>query len=92
VKAGKTFSFYLSATKGTAKTAASLDGLLTKVVLSSTSKGYCSLTPIIKSKKIAGYTVKGLKVNATRCVVTITMTGNSLFNSYKKVVKVNVTK
>jgi hypothetical protein len=92
VKAGKTFSIALNATKGTAKTAANLDGLVTKVVLASSSKGFCSITPVIKSKKIAGYTVKGLKVNATKCAVTITITGNTLFNSLTKTVKVNVTK
>ena len=92
VKAGKTFSIALHATKGTAKTAANLDGLVTKVVLASSSKGYCSITPVIKSKKIAGYTVKGLKVNATKCSVTITITGNTLFNTLTKTVKVNVTK
>jgi hypothetical protein len=92
VKAGKTFTFYLHSTKGTAKTAANLDGLLTKVVLASSSKGYCSITPVLKSKKIAGYTVKGLKVNATKCAVTITVTGNTLFNTLTKTVKVNVTK
>jgi hypothetical protein len=92
VKAGKTFSIALHATKGTAKTAANLDGLVTKVVLASSSKGFCSITPVIKSKKIAGYTVKGLKVNATKCAVTITITGNTLFNTLTKTVKVNVTK
>lgn len=92
VKAGKTFAIALHATKGTAKTAANLDGLVTKVVLASSSKGYCSITPVIKSKKIAGYTVKGLKVNATKCAVTITITGNTLFNTLTKTVKVNVTK
>lgn len=92
VKAGKTFSISLNATKGTAKTAANLDGLVTKVVLASSSKGFCSITPVIKSKKIAGYTVKGLKVNATKCAVTITITGNALFNTLTKTVKVNVTK
>jgi hypothetical protein len=92
VKAGKTFSIALHATKGTAKTAANLDGLVTKVVLASSSKGYCSITPVIKSKKIAGYTVKGLKVNATKCAVTITITGNATFNTLTKTVKVNVTK
>ncbi len=92
VKAGKTFSIALHATKGTAKTAANLDGLVTKVVLASSSKGFCSITPVIKSKKIAGYTVKGLKVNATKCAVTITITGNATFNTLTKTVKVNVTK
>jgi len=92
VKVGKTFAIALHATKGTAKTAANLDGLVTKVVLASSSKGFCSITPVIKSKKIAGYTVKGLKVNATKCAVTITITGNALFNSLTKTVKVNVTK
>jgi hypothetical protein len=92
VKVGKTFAIALHATKGTAKTAANLDGLVAKVVLASSSKGYCSITPVIKSKKIAGYTVKGLKVNATKCAVTITVTGNTLFNTLTKTVKVNVTK
>ena len=92
VKVGKTFAITFHSTKGTSKAPASLDGLATKVSLATTSKGYCSLTPIIKSKKITGYTVKGLKVNSTRCVVTVSITGNTLFNSYKKVVKVNVTK
>jgi hypothetical protein len=92
VKAGKTFAITLHSTKGTSKTAANLDGLVTKVALASSSKGFCSITPVIKSKKIAGYTVKGLKVNATKCAVTITITGNTLFNSLTKTVKVNVTK
>lgn len=92
VKAGKTFNIALHSTKGTSKTAANLDGLVTKVALTAASKGYCSLTPIVKSKKITGYTVKGLKVHAAKCAVTLTITGNASFNSVTKTVKVNVTK
>jgi hypothetical protein len=92
VKAGKTFTIALHSTKGTAKTAANLDGLVTKVALTAASKGYCSLTPVIKSKKITGYTVKGLKVHAAKCTVTLSVTGNASYNSLTKTVRVNVTK
>lgn len=92
VKAGKTLTIALHATKGTSKTAANADGLVTKVALTAASKGYCSLTPVIKSKKITGYTVKGLKVHAAKCAVTLTVTGNASFNSVTKTIKVAVTK
>lgn len=92
VKAGKFLTIALHATKGTSKTAANADGLVTKVALTSASKGYCSLTPVIKSKKITGYTVKGLKVHAAKCAVTVTVTGNASFNSVTKTYKVAVTK
>ncbi len=92
VKAGKTLTIALHATKGTSKTAANADGLVTKVALTAASKGYCSLTPVIKSKKITGYTVKGLKVHAAKCAVTLTVTGNASFNSVTKTFKVAVTK
>ncbi len=92
VKAGKFLTIALHATKGTAKTAANADGLVTKVALTAASKGYCSLTPVIKSKKITGYTVKGLKVHAAKCAVTLTVTGNASFNSVTKTIKVAVTK
>jgi hypothetical protein len=92
VKAGKTFTIALHSTKGTAKTAANLDGLVTKVALTAASKGYCSLTPVIKSKKITGYTVKGLKVHAAKCTVALSVTGNASYNSLTKTVRVNVTK
>ena len=91
VKAGKFLTIAMHATKGTATTAANLDGLVTKVALTAASKGYCSLTPVIKSKKITGYTVKGLKVHAAKCAVTLTVTGNASFNSVTKTFKVAVT-
>jgi hypothetical protein len=60
------------------------------VAISSASKKYCSITKVIKSKKITGYSVKGLK--AGKCSVVVTITGTSAFNSLTKTVSVTVSK
>jgi hypothetical protein len=92
VKAGKIVTIALSATGGSATAGANSNGLATTVVLASGAKGFCSVTSVKKGGKVTGYAVKGLKVNATKCAVTINIAGNNLFNSLTKTVKINVTK
>jgi hypothetical protein len=92
VKKGKAITIALSPTAGTATTGANANGLATKVALAAGAKGFCSVTAVKKAGKITGYTVKGLKVNATKCALTITITGNDLYTALTKTVKVKVTK
>jgi len=82
VKKGKTFVISLHATKGTSTKGANSDGLPTVVAVSSASKKFCSATKIVKSGKITGYTIKGLK--AGNCSVVVTITGSSAFNALTK--------
>jgi hypothetical protein len=89
-KVGKTFTVALHATKGTAAKGANADGLATVVSVAPASKAVCSVTKVIKSKKITGYTVKGLK--AGKCSVVVTITGSATFNALTKTVAVTVTK
>ncbi|MCX8529204.1 MAG: hypothetical protein ORN27_03950 [Rhodoluna sp.] len=89
-KVGKTFTVALSATKGTAAKGANVDGLPTVVSVAPATKAFCSVAKVIKSKKITGYTVKGLK--AGKCSVVVTITGNATYNALTKTVAVTVTK
>lgn len=90
LKIGKTITIALHATKGTATKGANADGLATVVTAAPASKAFCSVTKVIKSKKITGYTVKGLK--AGKCSVVVTITGNATFNSLTKTTVVTVAK
>jgi len=90
LKVSKTLTVALHATKGTASKGANSDGLATVVTVASASKSLCSVAKVIKSKKITGYTVKGLK--AGKCSVVVTITGSSTFNALTKTVAVTVTK
>ena len=88
VKKGKTFLISLDATKGTSTKGANSDGLPTVVTVATASKTKCSVTKVVKSGKITGYTVKGLK--AGNCSVVVTITGNTAFNSLTKTTVVKV--
>jgi len=90
VKKGKKFTVALSATKGTSAKGANADGLATVVTVSAASKKICSVTKIVnkKSKKITGYTIKGLK--AGKCTVVVSITGNSKFKTKSKTTPVAV--
>ena len=88
VNKGKTFVISLHATKGTSTKGANSDGLPTVVAVSSASKKFCSATKIVKSGKITGYTIKGLK--AGNCSVVVTITGSSAFNALTKTTVVKV--
>ena len=88
VKKGKTFVISLHATKGTSTKGANSDGLPTVVTVATASKTKCSVTKVVKSGKITGYTVKGLK--AGNCSVVVTITGNTAFNSLTKTTVVKV--
>jgi hypothetical protein len=90
VKKGKKFTIALSATKGTSAKGANADGLATVVTVSAASKKICSVTKIVnkKSKKITGYTIKGLK--AGTCTVVVSITGNSKFKTKSKTTPVAV--
>jgi len=88
VNKGKTFVISLHATKGTSTKGANSDGLPTVVAVSSASKKFCSATKIVKSGKITGYTIKGLK--AGNCSVVVTITGSSAFDALTKTTVVKV--
>jgi hypothetical protein len=92
VKAKKSVTVKLHASKGTSAKGANSDGLATVVSVASSSKKICSVAKVVnkKTKKITGYTVKGLK--AGKCSVVVTITGNSAFNSLKKTMVVTVKK
>lgn len=90
LKIGKTLTVALHATKGTATKGANADGLATVVTVAASSKAICSVAKVIKSKKITGYTVKGLK--AGKCSVVVTITGSSTFNALTKTTVVAVAK
>jgi hypothetical protein len=90
VKIGKTFIVALHASKGTASKGANADLLPTVVSVASSSKAFCSATKIVKSGKITGYTIKGLK--AGKCSVVVTITGSSTFNASTKTTVVTVSK
>jgi hypothetical protein len=90
VKVGKTFTISLHASKGTASKGANSDGLPAVVSVASASKAFCSVTKVVKSKKITGYTVKGLK--AGRCSVVVAISGSSTFNASTKTTVVTVSK
>ena len=90
VKIGKTFIVALHATRGTAAKGANADLLPTVVSVASSSKAFCSATKIVKSGKITGYTIKGLK--AGKCSVVVTITGSSTFNASTKTTVVTVSK
>lgn len=90
VKIAKTFTVALHATKGTSAKGANSDGLPTVVSIATASKAFCSATKIVKSGKITGYTIKGLK--AGKCSVVVTITGSSTFNALTKTTVVTVSK
>lgn len=90
LKIGKTLTVALHATKGTASKGANADGLPAVVTVAASSKAICSVAKVIKSKKITGYTVKGLK--AGKCSVVVTITGSSTFNALTKTTVVAVAK
>ena len=90
LKIGKTLTVALHATKGTASKGANADGLPAVVTVAAASKAICSVAKVIKSKKITGYTVKGLK--AGKCSVVVTITGSSTFNALTKTTVVTVAK
>lgn len=90
VKVGKTFTISLHSSKGTASKGANSDGLAAVVSVASASKAFCSVTKIVKSKKITGYTVKGLK--AGKCSVVVAISGSSTFNASSKTTVVTVSK
>ena len=92
LKKGATLKIALSAIGATSTKGANANGLATTVTLAATAKGVCSLTAMKTSGKITSYTVKGLAVNATKCAVTINITGNNLFNSLVKKIVINITK
>jgi hypothetical protein len=90
VKVGRTFTIALHTSKGTATKGANADGLATVVSVATASKAFCSATKIVKSGKITGYTIKGLK--AGKCSVVVTITGSSTFNALTKTTVVTVSK
>ena len=90
LKIGKTLTVALHATKGTASKGANADGLPAVVTVAAASKAICSVAKVIKSKKITGYTVKGLK--AGKCSVVVTITGSATFNALTKTTVVTVSK
>ena len=90
LKIGKTLTVALHATKGTASKGANADGLPAVVTVAAASKAICSVAKVIKSKKITGYTVKGLK--AGKCSVVVTITGSATFNALTKTTVVTVAK
>ena len=90
LKIGKSATVVLHATKGTASKGANADGLPTVVSVAAASKALCSVTKTVKSGKINGYTIKGLK--AGKCSVVVTITGNATYNSLTKTIVVTVSK
>jgi hypothetical protein len=90
LKAGKSFTIKLHATKGTSAKGANTDGLATVVTVAAASKKICSVAKVVnkKSKKIIGYTVKGLK--AGKCSVVVAISGNSKFKAKSKTTPVAV--
>ena len=90
LKIGKTLSVVLHATKGTATVGANADGLATTVTVAAASKAICSVAKVVKSKKVTGYTVKGLK--AGKCSVVVAIAGNATYSALTKTVAVTVTK
>jgi hypothetical protein len=92
VKKGKTLAIALAATGGTATKGANVNGLATTVTAGKTAKGICTVTAVKKAGKITGYTVKGLAVNATKCAVTVAITGNNLYNALTQTFVIKVTK
>ena len=90
LKIGKSATVVLHATKGTASKGANVDGLATVVSVAAASKAYCSVTKTVKSGKINGYAIKGLK--AGKCSVVVTITGNATYNALTKTIVVTVSK
>jgi hypothetical protein len=88
VKVKKSFTVKLHATKGTSAKGANSDGLVTVVSVAPASKAFCSVTKVVKNKKITGYTITGLK--AGNCSVVVTITGNATFNTITKTTVVKV--
>ncbi len=88
VNVKKSFTVKLHATKGTSAKGANSDGLPTVVSVAPASKAFCSVTKVVKNKKITGYSITGLK--AGNCSVVVTITGNGSFNKLTKTTVVKV--
>lgn len=89
VKKGKSITMALSSTRGTTTAGKTAQGLVAKVT--STTKKICTVATVKnKSKKITGYSVKGVAKGT--CKITVAITGNASFNTQSKVLTISVTK
>jgi hypothetical protein len=90
LKVKKSSVIKLHSTLGTRSKGANSDGLATVVTVAKGSKKICSVTKVVKKKRITGYKVKGRK--AGKCSVVVTITGNSSFESSRQTTVVKVRK
>ena len=90
LKVRKSSVIKLHSTLGTRSKGANSDGLTTVVTIAKASKKICSVTKVVKKKKVTGYKIKGRK--AGKCSVVVTITGNSSFESSTQTTVVNVRK
>ena len=90
LKVRKSSVIKLHSTLGTRSKGANSDGLATVVTVTKGSKKICSVTKVVKKKKITGYKIKGRK--AGKCSVVVTITGNSSFESATQTTVVKVRK
>jgi hypothetical protein len=90
LKVKKSSVIKLHSTLGTRSKGANSDGLSTVVTVAKASKKICSVTKVVKKKKITGYKIKGRK--AGKCSVVVTITGNSSFESTTQTTLVTIRK